>query len=521
MADRKKEDRNNSFSELHMANYRFAMFHVERFRLILPLLAVVFLCSACSVQRSVITGNQRAYAYTWAQERQLGQQSDPQIVAQYGAYEDPELQAYVEEVAQRVLAQSHLRRPDTPAEFKNTPFTVRILDSPVVNAFALPGGYIYVTRGILSHLDNEAQLAVVLGHEIGHVAARHASQQAVTQQIGQLGVVGGAILGAAVLGGEAAESILNIGSQAAQLLTLRYGRGAERESDDLGVEYASLAGYEAAEGAKFFETLQRINEREGAELPTFLSTHPDPGARKETIQQIATQYDTQIPNQVVERERYLRAVEGTVFGENPRQGFVENGVFYHPDLRFRFPVPRGFQVVNQPQQVVLVASDQQALQYFQIVEASSAQAAATRFAQQQGLRVVDSGAARSGSLPAYFVLAEGQLQSGQKVGVLAYFVEHEGRVYRFTGLATTERFNQYDDVFSDVAQGFAPLTDARILGIKPWTIKIITASRTAPFRAFVPESLPEGVTPEDIAIINQVQLDTSIAAGTLLKIPSR
>src|SRR5690606_25074031 len=129
------------------------------------------------------------------EEKQIGAQADKEIAAQYGIYEDEELNNYVSELGQKLVEVSHLRREDADPQFQNTQFTFRVLNSPIVNAFALPGGYVYVTRGLLAHLDNEAQLAVVLGHEIGHVAARHASQRAATQQIGQLAILGGAILG--------------------------------------------------------------------------------------------------------------------------------------------------------------------------------------------------------------------------------------------------------------------------------------------------------------------------------------
>lgn len=137
-----------------------------------------------------VTGNKRAYGYSWEQEVEIGAQADKEISAQYGLYENAELSNYVDELGQALLEVSHMRREDTKQKFRETEFTFRVLDSPVVNAFALPGGYIYVTRGLLAHLNNEAQLAMVVGHEIAHVAARHASQRAATQQFGQLAIIG-------------------------------------------------------------------------------------------------------------------------------------------------------------------------------------------------------------------------------------------------------------------------------------------------------------------------------------------
>ena len=218
------------------------------------LLAVlVVTLSACgTTNQNFVTGEEQRGAYTWQQERELGAQADQQIVAQFGLYaEDPELTAYVERIAQDVLQTSAYTDPSTPVEVRNTPFVFRVLDSPVVNAFALPGGFIYVTRGLLSYLENEAQLAVVLGHEVGHVLGRHSSEQAARAQLNQFGLIGAAVLGGVVGGGNVAQGILEYGSTGVQLLQLKYGRGAEREADMAGVAYAEFAGYDAAEAARF------------------------------------------------------------------------------------------------------------------------------------------------------------------------------------------------------------------------------------------------------------------------------
>ena len=244
----------------------------------LPLLLALAACGTTNV--NYVTGEEQRGAYTWQQEVQLGTEADQQIQAQFGVYdEDPALVAYVERIAREVLQTSAYTDPNTPAEIRNTPFHFRVLDSPVVNAFALPGGYVYVTRGLLSYLENEAQLSVVLGHEIGHVLARHSSEQAARAQLNQFGLLGAAVLGGVVGGGRVAEGILNYGGTGLQLLQLSYGRDAEREADKAGVAYSEFAGYDAAEGAAFFVALQRLGAQSGQSVPSFLSTHPDPGER--------------------------------------------------------------------------------------------------------------------------------------------------------------------------------------------------------------------------------------------------
>ncbi|MEL7363057.1 MAG: M48 family metalloprotease, partial [Bacteroidota bacterium] len=159
------------------------LFRRAAFVLLLPIVLL-----GCATSTNFITGENQPAAYTWAEEVQIGQEADASIIAQYGVYDNPELSAYVTRIGEEVLRQSALRQAPAPPEVQNTPFTFRVLDSPVVNAFALPGGFVYVTRGLLAHLDNEAQLAMVLGHEVWHVAGRHASKRAAVQQRNVIGL---------------------------------------------------------------------------------------------------------------------------------------------------------------------------------------------------------------------------------------------------------------------------------------------------------------------------------------------
>lgn len=493
---------------------------LRRARALVAVLAFVFLAAGCKTGENPISGNTRAYGYSWEQEKQIGAQNDKAILAQYGEVQDKQLQQYVDRVGQRVLAESHLRRPDAEQKFKETEFTFRVLDSPVVNAFALPGGYIYVTRGLMAHLNNEAQLAVVLGHEIGHVAGRHASKRAAKQQFAQLGLLG------AALGGQAAGlpggDILQLGGQAAQLLFLKYSRSDEEESDEVGVEYAAMAGYKASEGAEFFRSLERIQEQSGQSLPTFLSTHPDPGNREQEIIEMAQQWEQrlQTPMTTVEQDQYYRQIEGVVLGENPRNGFTENGMFYHPDLRFQFPVPRGFQVVNQASQVILVDQNQRAQMGFSIAqEASSPREAVSKVTNQRGVQVLDQGQARSGNLPASYVLVQAQTQQGQNLRALFYALEYDGQVYVFQGITSEGAYAEYEDQFLRTMRGFERLTDRSILNVEPTRLNVSPAQRSGSFESFIPRNLPRDMTAQDLAILNQVQLDTRIEAGRELKLP--
>ncbi|MEQ9035009.1 M48 family metalloprotease [Gracilimonas sp.] len=484
------------------------------------LLAFAVIASGCvTLEKNPVSGNKRAFGYSWEEEEQIGANADKEIIAQYGVYENEQLSNYVSELGQSLLEVSHLRRDDTPQKFKDTEFTFRVLDSPVVNAFALPGGYIYVTRGLLAHLNNEAQLAVVLGHEIGHVAARHASQRAVEQQIGQIAVLGGAVLGQSL--GFDGGNILQLSSQTAQLMFLKYGRDDERESDALGVEYSAMKNYQAAEGAEFFNSLERISESSGGGVPTLLSSHPDPGEREKTIPELAKKWEEQGYEQtILDDEEFLNMIENIVFGNNPRQGFERDGTFYHPDLKFQFPVPARLQVYNQPSSVILVNEEQTAITQFTIdSKNNSARNSVQSFLNQEGITILDQYSYTENGLDGYQAFASAIAQDSTELQIQITAIEFQGNIYNFLSYTSASQFPVYEGEFASIPAGFTELNDASILGIDPVRINLRPASRTAPFAEFLPADLPMDIEPLDVAIINQVKLDETVEKGRILKIP--
>jgi len=490
------------------------------FTLTIPAIILLLFTSSCVVQESAITGSKRAYAYSWDQEVQIGSEVDQEIIAEFGIYNDDALDSYFTSMSTEILQNSHMRGSDTEDRFKNTEFTFRILDSPVVNAFALPGGYVYVTRGLMAHMNNEAQIAVVIGHEIGHVAARHASQRGLQQMIGQVAVVGGAILGQELLG-LPGETILNLSGQAAQLLFLRHSRDHERESDRLGVEYAAKTGFAAAEGAAFFTSLRRMSELSGQSLPNILSTHPDPGEREEEIPRLAENWKEQGYEQnILNDNEYTNRINGLIYGENPRNGFAENGVYYHPDFKFLMSIPSGWHMINQPSQVIMVSSAEDAVIIFRLdPEASTARESIQNFLNANEITTNDQGDANNaGSFPAYqanFDIADGD----NNLGVNVYALEYNNQVFRFINYTDQSQFQKYVSDFNSTTNSFNRLSDSRILNIKPVTLRIVTTDRRAQFSDLLPSTLPMSITAEELAILNQVYLDEIIEVGTRIKLP--
>lgn len=487
---------------------------------LLPYLLLLSLLCTCVVQRSPVTGKKRAYAYTWKQEIEIGREADIEIQQQYGIYDDPELSKYVNKIGQEVLARSDLQSPEALDEYKNTRFTFRVLNSPVVNAFALPGGYIYVTRGLLAYLENEAQLAVILGHEISHVAARHSSQKAFQESVGQIALIGGAIVGEQVLG-ISGQDILNIGGTAAKLLFLRYSRDDEREADRLGVEYAAKAGYKTSEASRFFTSLKRISQQQENTLPSLLSTHPDPGDREKNINKLSDEWINKgLSMSFINEQKYMEEINGLIFGENPREGFFENGIFYHPGLKFRFPVPAGWTMYNEASQVVFISENQDAVMLFQADSKSDSPAnSVSAFLNQQGITVIEKGVVPQSAYQAYKAVAKARTQNNEMIGLYIYALRYNNRVYRFIDYTTENKYESFEPVFALSGNRFSPITNSKILNIQPVRIKVVRLEKSEKFSNLLPKQLPENITPEDIAIMNQAKLSGFLPGGFYLKLP--
>jgi predicted Zn-dependent protease len=346
-------------------------------KLVKPIALIGFLVFFNDCARNPVTGKRQFSLMSEGQELALGKESDPQVLAEFGEYPDSNMQNYLNERGQAMAKISH--RPNLPFHFK-------VVDSDVVNAFAVPGGYVYFTRGIMAHLNSEAQLMGVLGHEIGHVTARHSAQQYTNQTFTQLGLVIGMIAFPKF------QQFGDLASTGLQLMFLKFSRDHESQSDQLGVQYSSKLGYDAHEMANFFQTLGRLSAGEDGQqrIPTFMSSHPDPGDRYTKVNAMAT--DFQLKNQGTyraERESYLRLIDGIVYGEDPRQGYVESNTFYHPELKFQFPIPTGWKHVNTPSQIQMASPDQKAMMLMSVSNEKTLDAAAKGVVDQYKLRVLD------------------------------------------------------------------------------------------------------------------------------------
>lgn len=452
-----------------------------------------------------VTGKKQVVTMSEEQELAMGREADPQVIAQFGLYPDSAIQRYMRQKGKELAALSH--RANIPYEF-------RVLNSNVINAFAIPG-YVYFTRGIMAHFNNEAQFEGVLGHELGHIAARHSVIQQRNQMLGQVGILAGVIISPQF------GQIANAASQGLGLLLLKNSRDDEREADKLGVEYSTKAGYDATQMADFFNTLKRQGEQSGAEpIPNLLSTHPDPGERYQTVSQLATEWKQKqnLTNPKINRDTYLRLIEGIVYGEDPREGFVESSVFYHPELKFQFTIPTGWQYQNTPQQVQMAPKDGSALMIFTLAQGNNLQQAASATMQQYQLQVVGSRETTISGLPAVLVEGQAQQQGGGVIRTLSAFIQYNGTIYHMLGVTTAANYGSYSSYFLGSMQTFKALSDPSKLNRKPERVRLKTVATAGTLEQVLRNYNMPAARLNELAILNGMNLTDRVPQGTLIKV---
>ena len=478
-----------------------------------PLLYLLILTVVFSCSRNPVTGKKQLSFMSTEQEKAMGAQSDPAVVAQFGRYEDKEIQDFITQEGNKMVKVSH--RPDLPFEFK-------ILNSPVVNAFALPGGYVYFTRGILAHFSNEAEFAGVLGHEIGHVTARHGAEQYTNQILSQVGLMVGLVLSPTV------RQFANELSQGVQLMLLSNSRAHESQSDELGVEYSTKIGYDANYMANFFRTIGRLGEESGANaIPTFLSTHPDPGDRFTRVHELATEWQNklQLPEYKVNRNSYLDMIDGIIYGEDPREGYTDNGVFYHPQLRFQFPYPNGWQLVNTPQQVQMAPQDQNALMLLSLAQGNSLEEAANGFVQNYNLTVVETNNKSVSGYNSLQLVADqvNEQDPTQSVRLLTYFYHDRSNnlIYQMLGVAPKQEFGQFSNYFLFTMDNFKTLTDQARINVKPEQIKVVTIPSSMTLQQALRRYNMPSNRFNELAILNSMELNQPLQANDKIKVVTK
>ncbi|MFQ5822814.1 MAG: M48 family metalloprotease [bacterium] len=451
-----------------------------------------------------VTGKKELSLMSYEDEIRLGTEADKEIVAAYGLYDDPKVADYVNQLGQEMVIISH--RPNLKYHF-------RVLDSPVINAFALPGGFVYITRGILAYMNSEAELAGVVGHEIGHITARHSAKQYTRAQLAQIG------LGLGSTFSQQFRRFSDVAQLGVGLLFLKFSRDQERQSDQLGIEYSSRISYDAVHMSKFFGTLHRMREQSGQDLPGWFSTHPDPEDRQATTIRLAKEWQQKLPSYKfkVQRDRYIQIIDGIIFGDDPRQGFIDKGYFYHPTLDFQFPIPANWQLINTPQQVQIVNKNQDAAILFTLSQEPSARKAADKFLANTQGRLIQSDYTKINRLNAEIRVTDVEQQQGT-LRVLSYFIEKDRKIYVFHGFCSKAKYISNLNVFKYTMRNFDRLKNRAAKNVKPTRVKIVKVTRDGTLKDVL-KRYPKGkLTVEQLAILNGMKLTDIVRPGDRIKV---
>jgi len=464
---------------------------------------IVGLVIACAV--NPVTGKKQLSFISEQGEIEMGKETDAQIRQEYGFYDDKELTAYVTKIGMAMAPLTH--RPKLEYHFA-------VLDSPVVNAFAAPGGYIYVTRGILAMMNSESELATVIAHELGHVNARHSVVQMSKLILAQIGLVAGSLLS------EDFAKYAGVASLGMQLLFLKFSRDDENEADQLGVEYARDGRSDSVESINFFTTLQRYGDLSGgnSSLPGFLSTHPSDASRIAHIKQMVGELDLEIP---INRAAFLRQIDGIVYGDDPRQGFVEGGSFHHPGLGFSFTPPQGWDVQNSPAQVTMAGDDGNAAVIFG-AETSPDDIAVygrNKIAQIEGRQDVSEQSSTINGMATFHETCTIIQQNQDPIRARFAFIRKGNLIYTFTALSKSADFGRYDPAFRNVIGSFRSLNDPKLLNRQPRHLAVVRADGRRSYREYFEQAGAAKDKWPQMAVMNGADKPEVVpASGTEVKV---
>lgn len=472
------------------------------------LLALIALLAGCAT--NPVTGDRDLVLMSEQREIALGREMHPQVLEQMGRYEAPELQAYVQQVGERLAADSH--RPDLIYRFT-------VLDSPDVNAFALPGGYIYITRGLLAYLNSEAELAAVLGHEIGHVTARHTVRQHSAATV--TGILASVIAGSA--GVQGAGDLANIAGTA---IIRGYGREHELEADRLGAEYLARTGYAPGAMLEVIEVLKdqeqfeiKLAEEEGREPRVYhglFATHPSNDKR---LQEVVHAAESQTRNGGrIERESFLQHSDGLVFGDSEAEGIRRGNRFYHGPLDLAITFPQGWKVENRPDRVLATPRDGDGLIQFTMADLNKRIPPREFLLTRLGLSDLEHGEAiEHRGLSGYTAITRQNTPMG-RLPVRHVVLYRDDKALLFSGAADTsgDPF-RYDRLVLDTARSFHPLTAAERELARALRIRVIRAGPDTRMATLARDSNIPNYPEAQLRLLNDLYPDGEPSPGRLIK----
>ena len=469
------------------------------------IMLIALLAGACAT--NPVTGRREFSLMSEAQEIAIGQQQDVDVRKEMGVYSDTGIQQYVSDIGLKLARLSE--RPELPWHFA-------VVDVPAINAFALPGGYIYITRGILPFLQDESQLAGVLGHEIGHVTARHAARQYSRATGAQVGLILGSIF---VPGGA---NVAELGASGLGLLFLKNGRGDEIEADGLGVRYAAKGGWDPAGVPQMLSTLARIEEAsDNKGVPNWMATHPAPEDRIQRVQASVSETEAGATRFITDHDGYMRRMDGLIFGDNPDQGVVRGTSFLHAALRFAIDFPEGWDITNGTSEVVAKQPSTGVVMLMEPVpqtQGRTMREIALLSMQQAGFRPTSGGETTIHGLSAFVATYQGSLQGMGPVTLRGAHIMQDRSVYFLAGIAPVDGFSRAEPAFSRTIQSFRPLTRADAEAIRPNRIDLYTARAGDTWQSIAERAGKGVVKATTLAIMNGHAVGELPRPGERLKI---
>lgn len=450
-------------------------------------------------------------------EAQMGAEAHPQLLAEFGgAMTGPQAQ-YVAQVGKNIAVQSGLGNAQSD-------FTVTLLNSSVNNAFAIPGGYVYTTRQLVALMNNEAELAGVLGHEVGHVAARHSQRrQARAQQNTLLGAAGailsGILLGDSGIGQQISRGIL----QGSQMLTLRFSRDQELQADDLGIQYLNRAGYDPRAMATVLQSLAAQNAldaslqgRDDATVPEWASTHPDPASRVQTALQRAAG-GTGVTN----RDTFLTRIDGLVYGDDPAQGIIEGRQFIHPVFRLSFTAPQGFYMVNGTRAVSINGQSGQAQLSTGAYDGNLGNYIRSVFralgGNQQTLAPASMEQTTVNGIPAAYGIARVNSGNGQVDVVVFAYEFSNNQAFHFAAISQAGRSGVFTPMFNSMRR----ISQSEANQVVPRWIDVVTVRSGDTISSLARRMAYDNAQEQRFRVLNGLSSGDTLQAGQKVKIVVR
>ena len=468
-----------------------------------------------------VTGQTERTVMSEADEIAEGRKAHAQVLEEFGALKNPAVQGFVNDVGQRLARQS---------QRANLKWTFTALDSPEINAFALPGGYVYITRGLMVFLDSEADLAGVIGHEIGHVTARHSAQRATRQQNAGLGVLAASVLGAVLEAkgvSGAGQIASDISQTAAAGYVSKYGREQELQADGLGAEYLSRISYDPRNmidvinvlknQERFAADLARTQGRPAPEQNSWLASHPSNDQRLDSITRLAAQYKTAAAYKDEGRSRYQQLLDGMIFGESPEQGLTRGRNFFHTGLGFGLTAAEGWRIQNETDQIMVLNNTRDA---GVIVKISPPDAGKTHDEIIRKLINPDSGRAERlqiNGLQATRFVGTQVGKNGQRQSTDVTLINGPvSGVYLFIHTAKDDATLQRNrPQMLDIENTFRPLTAGDKAAAKPWAMRAVAMPRGG--FAELARSSPIANPEQQLRLLNGVYAGGDIKPGLPVK----